>query len=247
MRRLVIHGIAYVVWAITLTLLLSATARDTLWRLVHGAPSAGDHARTLIPGINEALARAPAGFVFIAGDSHAALMGGAPLCGRPVVNGGAGGANAKVYAGLARELTFRARPSATVLVIGTNDLLLKNRPSLPANLAWRVNQAETVVNLLAARGGRLVMTMVPPVSERVARKFDLVALETLSGELRRLCEEVRDCHFTDLFADARSTALGIARPGALADDLHLAGYETARRGAEALICPVGALSAERSP
>jgi hypothetical protein len=212
-------------------------ARTSMRHLLIGSPNAGDHARARIPEINAALASAPAGFILTAGDSHAHAIGQSSLCGRTTVSGGSDGAGGRVYATAVRGLVFRERPAAIVLTIGANDLLLKNKPSRPDNLARLASYDREIIRALAETTDRLVVTAIPPVAAQVAAKFDLKGLADLSGELERICRETPSCVFADPFAPLRAEDFGIARPGALIDDLHLGDYPEAYRRLEPQLCP----------
>lgn len=172
-----------------------------------------------------------------AGDSHGNGLGRLPLCGKATVAAGVDGAGGKVYGAVVGRLVFRHRPAAIVLTIGTNDLLAKNKPSRPDRLARLVSYDRTIVDTLAARTDRLIVTAVPPVAERVAGIFDLKALERLSRELAGICARTAGCAFVDPFEGLRSDRFGVARPGALADDLHLADYGEVARRLAPVLCP----------
>lgn len=196
-------------------------------------------ARDRLPVINTALRAANGPFILLAGDSHAALAAGSPLCGHPTVNGGAGGAGTRVYRNLSRELNPRMRPVAVIITIGINDMLVRTKPSAPAAMVQLTRDAGAIISDLASITDRLVVTAVPPVSARVAGKFDAKAIVSFSGELRRLCADTPNCTFADPFASIRSDiGFHTARPGTLSDDLHLADYPAAYRALKPLICPV---------
>lgn len=196
------------------------------------------HARERVPAINTALRAASGPFILLAGDSHSALAAGSPLCGYSTVNGGIGGTGTAVYRTLSRELAPRMRPIAVILTIGTNDMLARTKPSAPTAMARLVSNAEATIADLAAITDRLVVTAVPPVSARVAAKFNGDAMVRFSGELRRLCTTRPNCTFADPFASIRSQGIfNVARPSTLSDDLHLADYPAAYQALKPLICP----------
>lgn len=195
-------------------------------------------ARDRLPVINTALRAANGPFILLAGDSHAALAAGSPLCGYPTINGGAGGVGTRVYKNLSRELHPRMRPVAVIVTLGINDMLVRTKPSAPAAMAQLTRDANAIIADLARITDRLVVTAVPPVSARVAGKFDAKAVVSFSGELRHLCAATSNCIFADPFGSIRSDiGFHIARPGALSDDLHLADYPAAYRALKPLICP----------
>jgi lysophospholipase L1-like esterase len=245
MKRLVIRGVLVAAAGLSLALLASPAARQTLAGAIWNDPNAADEAALRLPSINRQLAEAPRDFILLAGDSHAVRLHDEALCGRPVVNAGSNGANAKVYARLAGKLKFAAAPEAIVLVVGTNDLPSKNKPSREAELRRRAAQARAIVDYLSRQGSRLVMTAIPPFAASAIDRLDLAALLGLSRELEQICRATPGCLFTDLFAEARSERFGIGRPGGLADELHLADYRPARRQIEALLCPADRALAEQ--
>lgn len=213
--------------------------RGKALRVFPRAPSARAHAQERVPEINRLLAAASAGFVMTAGDSHANGFGRLPLCGAEVVRAGIDGAGTEVYASALAALTWHGGARSVALTIGTNDLLAKNRPSDPRNFARLSATSGRIIALLAARADNLVVTAIPPVHGRIAHLFDLVALERLSQALDMICAGTSRCSFTDPFSGLRSPDFGIARDGALKDDLHLADYAEAYRHLEPLLCRAG--------
>ena len=205
-------------------------------------PNAGDHADARLPKINASLSAAKAGFVFLAGDSHAELMGETTLCGLPVVNGGSHGANAKVYASLLTGLDFKTQPSAAVLLLGTNDIFAKNQPAEPRNLAEKIARIDAIAKSLTKLSPQLVMTPLPPISSQATQILDLTALVALSQEQKWVCEQNPACQFVDPFRDMRDKVFGLARSGATADGLHSSDYGKVRQALEAAICPPSILT-----
>ncbi len=209
--------------------------------------SASDYAADRLLQINAALASAKPGFIFLTGDSHAELLGNESICGQPVVNGGSHGAGISRYRDLLAGLDFRQRPSATVLILGTNDIFLKNKLSRPENFAARVEPLGTIMKTLNRVSSRLVMTPLPPIPEETARILDLVALKTLSDELQQRCEKKSSCDFVDPFEETRTDTFGLSRPGAIADGLHLSDYGKVREAIERHICPVPIVVSDQAP
>ena len=230
--------LASVVVLTGLAILAIPQVRKSLSRFLSvTGPNAGDHADARLPKINAALSAAKPGFIFLAGDSHAELLGEATLCGLPVVNGGSHGANAKVYVSLLNALDFKATPAAVVLLIGTNDIFVKNQPAEPRNLAEKIARVDTIAKSLTKISPQLVMTPLPPIAPRTTRILDLTALVALSQEQKWLCEQNPACQFVDPFRDMRDRVFGLARSGATADGLHSSDYGKVRQALEAAICP----------
>lgn len=206
-------------------------------------PNAGDHADVRLPQINAALSAAQPGFLFLTGDSHAELMGGEPLCGLPVVNGGSHGANTRLYAQLLGDFEFKALPSTVVLIVGTNDIFIKNQPMEPRNLADNVKRIDTIAKTLSKISPRLVMTTLPPIPPETTQILDTAALEALSQAQKRICEQLPACRFVDPYKDMREGAnFSLARAGATSDGLHIADYGKVRRVLEEAVCPASVVT-----
>ena len=201
-------------------------------------PNAGDHADIRLPQINAALSAAQPGFLFLTGDSHAELMGTEPLCGVPVVNGGSHGANTRLYTQLLGDFEFKAPPSTVVLIVGTNDIFIKNRPMEQRNLAENVRRIDAIAKTLSKISPRLVMTTLPPIPPETAQILDPAALEALSQAQKRICEQLPACQFVDPYKDMQDGAnFSLARSGATSDGLHIADYGKVRRVLEEAACP----------
>jgi len=206
--------------------------------LSFSGPTAEDHADERLPKINLALAAAKPGFVFLAGDSHAELMGDDPLCGSPIVNGGSTGANAKRYSSLLSDFDFKARPGKIVLIIGTNDAFIKNRPMEPRNLAEKVARIGSIVETLTKISSHLVMTPLPPILPESTRVLEVEALTALSQKQKDLCERTVGCQFIDPYREMRGESFGLALPGAVKEDgFHSADYGKVRKALEQAMCP----------
>lgn len=211
--------------------------------LSFSGPNARDHADNRLPQINAALDATRPGFVFLAGDSHAELLGDGDFCGLPVVNGGSHGASTQLYTWLLGNFTFKAQPSKAILIIGTNDIFAKSRPMEPRNLAEKIGRIEAIAKTLAKISPQLTMTTLPPIPAETARILDPVALKAFSQEQKRLCEQLPACQFVDPYEDLRETDnFSLARPDATSDGLHIADYGHVRRNLEEAMCPAAVVT-----
>lgn len=203
----------------------------------HKAPAdARAYAAMRLVAVQVALDEAPAEYDFLAGDSQTELQPGDQRpCGIPLVNGGVSGATSSAYAEYVAKLTFPVRPKAASLTIGTNDLLLKNRPQGTDAASRFEASAERIVRGLQAVTGRVVVTALPPVGREIAGFVDAGAVGDYSRRLKALCEKL-GCTFTDPFADLRDGDTGYAKPGALRDGLHLAKFRPAIKALAPALC-----------
>ena len=169
------------------------------------------------------LQTAPTDAVLLAGNSHAAgAADRGPPC-APWVNAGIGGATARSYAAVIDQVPETARVRLAVLLIGSNDILRRDRPLSADSLArFRADSAK-ILGWLEARAVRVLVAAVPPIGVTATRKRDPAAVAVYSGMLADLCQE-RGCRFVDPFTALRDGAGGLGRPEALPDGVHLADY-----------------------
>jgi lysophospholipase L1-like esterase len=194
------------------------------WRLRKPATDARAYSTMRLVAVQVALDEAPPDYVFLAGDSQTELQPGDQRpCGLALVNGGVSGATSSAYADYLTGLAFPVRPRAASLTIGTNDLLLKNRPRGEDAAARFTASAERIVRGLQAVSDRVVVTALPPVGREIAALVDAGAVGDYSNRLKALCGRL-GCTFADPFADLRDGDTGFAKPGALRDGLHLAKF-----------------------
>jgi len=201
-------------------------------------PAADARAYAVMRGIavQVSLDEAPPTYVFWGGDSQVELQpGGQRPCGLDFVNGGFSGATAAAYLDHLSGLTFRHAPKVAALTIGTNDILLKNKPR-SAEAAGRFEAtAEAIVRHLQALSSRVVVTALPPIGRESGRFLDAAAVPDYSQRLRTVCTRL-GCTFTDPFASLRDGESGYAKPGTLRDGLHLAAYRPAMAALEPVLC-----------
>lgn len=190
--------------------------------------------------VQQHLDEAPANFVFLAGDSQAELQSPAQRpCGLELVNSGVSGANAAAYADFLDGLRFPHRARAAVLAIGTNDLIAKNHPGLPAQEAQFEATSERILRTLMRHAEKVVVAAVPPIGRELDGRLDAGSVAPYTARLRAVCARL-GCRVTDPYAALRDGETGFAKPGAMGNGLHVAAYRPAMRALEAEICgPVG--------
>ncbi|MCJ2092944.1 GDSL-type esterase/lipase family protein [Methylobacterium sp. J-072] len=201
-------------------------------------PAADARAYAVMRGIavQVSLDEAPPDYVFWAGDSQVELQPGSQRpCGVDFVNGGFSGATAAAYLDHLSGLTFRHRPKAAAVTIGTNDILLKNTPRSAEAAARFEATVEAIVKRLQAVSPRVVVTALPPIGRESSRFLDAAAVPDYSQRLRALCARLT-CTFADPFASLRDGETGYAKPGTLRDGLHLAAYRPAMAALEPVLC-----------
>ncbi|WP_187144404.1 SGNH/GDSL hydrolase family protein [Microvirga massiliensis] len=184
--------------------------------------NAETYARQRIPVINAKMRDTTPGFILFVGDSHVDLYREpSTLCGRDTVNAGLSGTNSKVYANALERLTFPRKAALAVLTIGTNDLLRKRKPdpeSYKANI-------ERILNTLEGKADLVVATAIPPIDKQLARYFNVDAIESYSTTLAGVCARFESCIYQDPYKDLRhAEGFGLAKPGAMADGLHVKSY-----------------------
>ncbi len=217
-------------------LLLFAAGAIAGWSSRKAPADARAYASMRLVAVQVALDEAPAAYDFLAGDSQTELQPGDQRpCGLPLVIGGVSGATSAAYADYLARLTFPVRPTAASLTIGTNDLLLKNRPRGVDATARFEAAAERIVRGLQAVTDRVVVTALPPVGREIAAMVDAGAVGEYSNTLKALCGRL-GCTFTDPFADLRDGETGYAKPGALRDGLHLAKFRPAIQALAPALC-----------
>lgn len=228
MRRVLAPAIA--------ALLIFAAGVIAGWSSRKAPADARAYATMRVVAVQVALEEAPPGYDFLAGDSQTELQPGDQRpCGRPLVNGGVSGATSAAYADYLASLRFPVRPTAASLTIGTNDLLLKNRPrGIDAASRFEAS-AERIVRGLQAVSSRVVVTALPPVGREIASLVDADAVGDYSKRLQALCGRL-GCTFADPFADLRDGETGFAKPGALRDGLHLAKFRPAIQALAPALC-----------
>lgn len=199
-------------------------------------PSAVAYGNLRVFAINAHLANVAPGYVYLAGDSYMELYAPEPLpCGREIVNGGVGGSKSGEYLRFLDRIALQPPPAAVLLSIGLNSLLKKSDPSSPANIAAFRGSSDALIRRLGEGGAKIVVTAIPPLPERVEKKFDTEGLETYTQVLRDICK-ARGCTVMDVFKDARDGVFWRAKPDLSPDGLHLANLRQYYRTAYAELC-----------
>lgn len=189
-----------------------------------------------LAAVQQHLDEAPAGFVFVAGDSQAELQSPAQRpCGLELVNGGIAGANAEAYADFFAGLRFPRRARAAVLAIGTNDLVAKNRPGRAENAVRFEAASERILLTLTRHADRVVVAALPPIGRALDGRLDASSVAPYSARLRAVCARL-GCRIADPYASLRDGETGFALPGAMGNGLHVAAYRPVMQALEAEIC-----------
>jgi hypothetical protein len=202
------------------------------------------HRRARWAVIASELARARPGYVLLAGDSHAELLG-TPDFGRPVVNGGVGGIRTAEYAADLARLRGVPRAGLAVLFIGTNDTVSLREPGSARRRHAFDADAARVVGWLRAHADAVLVAAIPPVRPAVPGYLDAPATLLYSERLERAAS-LHGCAYIDPFAALRDGDPARMRAGVETDPggCHLADYGLLER---ALAPAVAAALAGRPP
>lgn len=174
-----------------------------------------------LPPIHAALNAAPPGFLLLAGDSHTLILSRTPPAGLHVVNATIGGIRAREYVHVAGQLAPSARAGMAIVSLGTNHLRRKNRPGELHRVATFRRDVDQVLAALADWTDQLIVLAVPPIGAPVVAQYDLDAVHTYSATLAAACEALQTCRFVDPYRELRGDTFGLARPGAMADGIHV--------------------------
>lgn len=173
------------------------------------------------------LARASAGFVLIAGDSHAASI--SLPC--ETVNLAVNGMKVRDVREQMAKLPIRAEPAAMLLIVGTNNLLRKHHPLDHAD-AW-ISEVREIIG----RFKKVVVAAVPPIGSNLTSVFDSDGVQLYSHRLENMCSEF-GCTYVDPWKVARSERFGEARSGFMDDHIHMTDYRPAARNLAPLLCSI---------
>lgn len=196
---------------------------------------AAQHLKLRLAAIQSELAGAPPGFVFLAGNSHAELLGSEALDDRRLVNGGIGGTTARGYAAQLDRLTASTRASVAILWVGTNDIL-RGRISPLADVRCESFDASVIriVTWMHAMADAVFIAAVPPIGTTDVDR-EPTAIAAYCARLERLSAD-HGCRYFDPFVDIRDGTTGWARPGTMQDDgVHLADYRHLRDAVASLL------------
>ncbi|MGU3360601.1 SGNH/GDSL hydrolase family protein [Methylobacterium sp. M6A4_1b] len=182
------------------------------------------HRTQRLPAIRAALSAARPGFVFLAGNSHAELIGDLLALRLPgLVNGGIGGTSARRYAAELDGLTFPVQAGVAVLFLGTNDILRRAAPLSAGTLGGFEAAAARSLERLRANADLVLVAAVPPIGPEARADRDPAAVAVYSAALRGLCAR-HGCRFFDPFAALRDGEAGLTRQAAAPDGVHLRDY-----------------------
>jgi|GEM_PF-1692817 len=174
------------------------------------------------PGICAALRAATPDSVLLVGNSHAEYIGTPDLGGRPSLNIAVGGSTAADCVRHLAGLRVPVRCAASVLIIGTNDIMRWRRPELARSAARFEAEVRRILDFLEAWSAQVFVAAVPPVGAW-ANGRDPAAVAVFSERLAALCAE-RGHGFFDPFAALRAGTGGLAGSGLYRDGVHLADY-----------------------
>lgn len=194
------------------------------WRVRRsGSAEARVYRSARVSTIRAALAGREADFVFLAGDSHAELMGAPAFAGGIAVNGGIGGATAPVYAAELARLAFPGPAALAVLFIGSNDIAAIHRPLTARGRGRFERGATAILDGLEARARHIWIAALPPIRPTPAYPQVVEAVPVYNAVLAAIAAS-RGHPFRDPFAALRDGEGGWAVPGAMSDGTHLADY-----------------------
>lgn len=199
------------------------------WR--HGR-LVGRHRAVRSPEIQAALRAVTPDSVLLAGNSHAEYIGRPDLGGRPSLNIAVGGSTAadcaRQLADLHRTVLHRAdrrvpvRCAASVLIIGTNDIMGWRHPERPQSAERFAAEVQRILGFLEAWSAQVFVAAIPPIRAWATGR-NPAAVAVFSDRLAALCVE-RGHSFIDPFAALRAGPGGLAGPGLYRDGVHLADY-----------------------
>ncbi len=186
--------------------------------------------------INAHIGEADPDYVFIAGDSNAEMINATHrLCGRNVVNAGISGAKMTDMNGHWATFAFTKKPGSIVILIGTNDLHRKRKPTQPKYLDAFERNADRLIASAAALSTKVFVAAVPPAEPGMIKYYEPAAVVALSERLKRACDR-HACTFIDPFAGTRDGTEGFAKPDSTHDGIHVRSYRDAMASVEAQIC-----------
>lgn len=186
--------------------------------------------------INAQIGEADPDYVLIVGDSNAEMINATHgLCGRNVVNAGISGAKMKDMNGHWAKFAFARKPGRVVILVGTNDLHRKRKPTQPKYLDAFESSAEKLIASAAAVSPKVFVAAVPPAEPWMTKYYEPAAVVALSERLKRACGR-NACTYIDPFAGTREGTDGFAKPDSTHDGIHVRSYRNAMASVEDEIC-----------
>lgn len=186
--------------------------------------------------INGHIEEADPDFIFVVGDSNAEMINPTHrICDQDVVNAGISGAKMADMNSHWGQFEFTNKPSGIIILIGTNDLHRKRKPTQPKYLTEFEKNAERLVQSASRLGAQVFVAAVPPAEPRMNKYYDPAAVVALSERLKLACER-NGCKYIDPFAKTRNGPDGLALEGTTRDGIHVKSYRDAIGAVETAIC-----------
>nr|WP_246732879.1 SGNH/GDSL hydrolase family protein [Methylobacterium sp. BTF04] len=204
------------------------------------------HLARRLPVIRAELDAAEPGFVLLAGNSHAEILGNALARRLPVVNGGIGGASARRYATQLDALPFRARAGVAMLFLGTNDILRTAAPLSKGTLGGFEAAVTRILAWLRTNADVVLVAAVPPIGPEAQRERDPAAVAAYTAVLRSVCER-NGCRLFDPFAGLRDGETGLTTQALPQDGVHVRDYDAVARDLATLLRGIGVADRKRLP
>ncbi|MDP4005411.1 GDSL-type esterase/lipase family protein [Methylobacterium sp. NEAU K] len=174
------------------------------------------------PAMRDALAAAAGDCVLLAGNSHAEFLGTPDFGGRPCINLAVGGSTAADCAAHLAGLRAPVRVAASILIIGTNDIMRWRHPERARTQRRFEAEVRCILRILEACSPQVFVAALPPIGAWATGR-DPASVAPFSARLEALCAEGGHSFF-DPFAALRDAGPGLARTGLYRDGVHLADY-----------------------
>lgn len=174
------------------------------------------------PALRASLRKAAPESVILAGNSHVEFLGTPDFGGRPCINLGIGGSTAADCAAHLADLRPPVRCAASVLIIGTNDILRWRHPERASTERRFEAEVRRILRILEVWSAQVFVAAIPPIGAWATGR-DPTAVAAFSDRLEALCRAGRHSFF-DPFAALRDDGSGLARTGLHPDGVHLADY-----------------------
>lgn len=157
--------------------------------------------------------------LLMVGDSLAEGFVWNEVAGCRLINSGMAGIWSKPLSERIATILSSTRPSAVILLVGTNDADIRKTVSIEE---FKSNYAQIVDTILSS-GAEVLITVPPPMEEEVG-----VAAMYSPNKLRHIVAAVGEIAQSRQLpvlnsADLMSTPDGTARPGSTSDGIHLSG------------------------
>ncbi|MCJ2139618.1 GDSL-type esterase/lipase family protein [Methylobacterium sp. E-066] len=174
------------------------------------------------PALRASLRKAAPESVILAGNSHVEFLGTPDFGGRPCINLGIGGSIAADCAAHLADLRAPVRCAASVLIIGTNDILRWRHPERASTERRFEAEVRRILRILEVWSAQVFVAAIPPIGAWATGR-DPAAVAAFSDRLEALCRAGGHSFF-DPFAALRDEDSGLARTGLHPDGVHLADY-----------------------